>query len=129
MLMLKNLLFCFLLALKSNDKAADKVPNKEKVEMENNMMDSIIFELGTLVVYTKQTVADYTAQMPCKEFYWRDAGSPQGYGPFKNLWDTMQHYTRMQNAFKSGKLKMIKGEAVLQHQVIQVDFRGKKRVK
>jgi hypothetical protein len=85
----------------------------------------LVFEtelLGSLQVYGFHTVAEALANTPLKEYYWRDAGSPQGFGPFKTISAAMHHYTSIIKAARGG-LKLVRSAAL-----IRVDFTNKKRV-
>ncbi len=72
-----------------------------------------IFRLGSLHVYGVQG----------QGYYWQDAGSPQGYGPFVSVWAACQHYEWLIKLCKTG------AEGVPQlGKVVRVDFKNKQRV-
>ncbi len=89
-------------------------------------ISALIFELGSLQVYHLQTMEEKAANADLyKEIYWRDAGSPQGYGPFVSIWAAMNHYVWIINTCKGDKPV---GKPKAGNEVIRVDFINKKRV-
>jgi hypothetical protein len=72
-------------------------------------------------------LAEYytTDRVNPKDVYWRDAISPQGFGPFTTLFQAMEHYSNVKKAFKAG-IDPIDRRPVAE--AIQVDFFKKKRI-
>ena len=89
----------------------------------------LVFSLGSLEVFTLQDPPSvlghpgWTPDMHTTNFYWRDAGSPQGYGPFIHITACMEHYRWVLTACKGDK-----AAAPPLAPVLRVDFRTKKRV-
>lgn len=75
---------------------------------------------GSLVFYSIRPITDMTPN-PCTSVWWKDAQSPQGFGPFSSLQYAFNHY---RNTIKQMKAEEAKPLA----QVVQVDFRNKKRL-
>jgi hypothetical protein len=128
--LLKNLIFV-LLSRKLKPRAEEplaQLDDKKEVSMDNNStkLHMVLFELGTLQVFATIMPKDYAENKAYTEFYWRDQASPQGFGPFKSVWDAVEHYKRMQIAFKGGEI--LPDGTVPAKPAIRVDFAGKKRV-
>lgn len=98
--------------------------NKE-VKM-SNFRTNTVLTLGSLQVYTLEVMVSGHMQLdnPQNGFYWVDAGSPQGYGPFKSVGDTMEHYAALMRISKGVVVHTTKGPE-LRGKVIRVDFRLK----
>lgn len=92
----------------------------------------LIFELGSLQVFTMQEPSyiganpEWTPEMHTDNWHWRDAGSPQGYGPFTSLTACMDHYKWVIMTCKDSQ-KQITG-AVKSASIIRYDFQNKRRV-
>lgn len=84
-----------------------------------------IFTLGSLEVYSEEGVTQWFQGIPKDGIYWRDAGSPQGYGPFMSLTDCMRHYEYVVKTFKGDRDKFNNPRLA---DIIRVDFGAKKRV-
>jgi hypothetical protein len=79
--------------------------------------------LGSLEVFTMQTTEEIYAGAPFRGYFWRDAGSPQGYGPFATVFACIEHYKMVIKACNQGK-----DIPKLDADIIRVDFRSRKRV-
>lgn len=100
----------------------------KKVKM---LASKTVFTLGSLQVYTLELQKDGHTQLGAVEngFYWADAASPQGYGPFDSLYGAMEHYKWVIQASKGVTVHTTKGPKTM-GEVIRVDFRGtRKRVR
>jgi hypothetical protein len=88
--------------------------------------EKILFELGSLKVYEMTMTQDGKMY---RGVYWKDAGSPQGYGPFMDAYEAMKHYEQLIKKFKGldADGKRIIPEVPMAD-VIQVDFQAKRRV-
>lgn len=89
-------------------------------------MDSpmLVFEIGSLCVFSAEMRDEHT-QTSAIQFFWRDAGSPQGYGPFASVLACMQHYAWL--------IKQAKGAGSIEieangGELIRVDFQRKCKV-
>lgn len=80
----------------------------------------LIFELGKLQVYHYPNPFNGELNMAPKEIFWQSVGSPNVYGPFPSIYETMKHYTWL--LFTQENPPKEEGK------VIYVDFKGKKRV-
>lgn len=88
-----------------------------------NITEKMILELGTLQVFE---VSLLSGGIPVTAVYWRDQGSPQGYGPFLDVYTAMKHYEQTVRNFRDARSPSADGKPA--GQVIQVDFRNKRRV-
>lgn len=75
---------------------------------------------GSLVFYTIRSITELTPD-PINQVYWKDAQSPQGYGPFYSLWEACEHHKALVKKMKTEEIKP-------DCQVIQYNFRDKKRL-
>lgn len=82
--------------------------------------------LGTLEVYTLQD-ASWQHGDGIDNYYWRDAASPQGYGPFNTLYHAIEHYKWLLLTCKSTPNLLNPAEQKTAP-VIRVDFQRKSRV-
>ena len=81
----------------------------------------ILLEVGTL------ELVEAPVQTPSYIFtgyFWRDAGSPQGYGPFESVYEAMTHYTSIVRQFKKDPAIDIDRTSNL----IKVDFVNKRKI-
>jgi hypothetical protein len=99
--------------------------------------------MGTLEFFALQPEGDYQRGLPVSylgNIYWRDAQSPQGFGPFNNLYDALNHHKAMHklNSEKpKSQVSLLELTQTLQVQLnepeqnnlIEYDFRKKKYVK
>lgn len=91
------------------------------------MNGHIIFTLGSLEVYAEQPPVAFGSGIYVNQVFWRDAGSPQGYGPFNSLYEAMSHYAYVSKSFKDVKTKGGATEDKVAD-VIRVDFIHRKRL-
>lgn len=112
------------LSLKLTTNIADN--KKVAVTKERRAVDNlkIVLEIGSLQVYSGEMRNEHT-QTSATQFFWRDAGSPQGYGPFPSVLACMQHYAWL--------LKQAKGAGSIEieasgGELIRVDFQKRCRV-
>lgn len=77
-------------------------------------------EHATLEVYTFQTESEFNMKAPYASFYWKDAGSPQGYGPFGTILETLRHHESIVMQFRAAESAQ---------NVIRVDFMNRRRIK
>lgn len=100
------------------------------MQTQQQLIPIIIFDmapLGSLQVYVLSTSTDLQAQLQApRGYYWRDAGSPQGHGPFEYISTAIEHYKWLINLSK-GK-GTTTGDINKSTSVIRVDFQNKKRV-
>lgn len=89
----------------------------------------LAFELGSLQVYSYATVDEATMGLknPNAGYYWRDAGSPQGYGPFTSVYATVEHYKHVISMCK-GDSSSYTAIGPKPAQVIRMDFQARRRV-
>lgn len=89
----------------------------------------LLFQLGNLQVYTLTgpEVTEFTPTAPVDNYYWRDPGSPQGYGPFTHVSTCIEHYKAHVTAARlsSERHKLSGGKTAA---IIRLDFKSKKRV-
>lgn len=76
--------------------------------------EKILIELGSLQVYEVQTLIDGKIY---RGTYWKDAGSPQGYGPFLDAYTAVKHYETLIKSMKKDKALDDKTA-----EIIRVDF-------
>lgn len=112
-------------ALFNTEPTPTPVPNgapmlKDVVVIETLIGDNM---LGTLNVWCAMTVEQQEKGLRPTHYFWRDAGSPQGFGPFPRLYDTMAHYA---NTCKV--MKELANPPKGMGKVIQVDFTNKYRL-
>ena len=98
--------------------------------MNQKLIPYVLFDMapvGSLQVYSMRT-AENTA--PIDNYYWKDAGSPQGFGPFVSLHECMHHYKAIAQFFKTNAngMRAIQGYTPPKDNVVYVDFKGKKRI-
>lgn len=101
--------------------------------MDKTLVPYIIFEMapmGTLQVYSLRPAGDTS---PIDTFYWRDAGSPYGFGPFTSVYEAMQHYKAINQFFKTNAdgSRMLPASVptiMPKNNVVYVDFKTKKRI-
>lgn len=84
--------------------------------------------LGTLEVYCYQTIEEQMLGIATSEIYWRDAGSPQGYGPFPTVYDALNHYKWVIRTCEGEPVVDENGELRCANKIIRIDFFNKKRV-
>jgi hypothetical protein len=98
-----------------------KKPTKQKVAKMKPQYEHILFDMkpGSLVVYSLIT----DNHTPISNFYWRDAASPQGFGPFVSLKECMSHYSATVQSFRT-PTPLVQPK----DNVIYVDFVSKKRL-
>ncbi len=89
----------------------------------------LVFDLGSLQVYTLQDepsfmVPAWTPGSYTDNYYWRDAASPQGYGPFNHVTGAIEHYKWYVKTCRGEQKKLEAPKAA----AIRVDFQTKKRV-
>lgn len=83
----------------------------------------LLFDLGSLQVFTMQDPIYFNLSTTfIDNYYWRDPASPQGYGPFRTLPATVEHYKWVLKACDGKKEEKIAP-------IIRVDFKTKKLVK
>lgn len=130
MTFLKNLVFS-LLTLSFRNKVADKpVAAKTEVRKMSDLLELLIFSMkpiGSLEVYTIQERNDFLQSIPARQLFWRDAGSPQGHGPFTSVYGAMEHYKEFVQNLNKPKL-LESGASTRLPTVVQVDFLRKKRI-
>lgn len=78
----------------------------------------LLFELDNLQVYTIQTEYDWMTKIPYTEVYWKKKNEIDGWGPFKNIADAMNHFIKYRAFLRT----------LPKDNVIYVDFRAKKRI-
>lgn len=83
----------------------------------------IVYELGNFQVFCYQTLEDWTTQVQPKEYYWKKKGEYIANGPFKTIYDATNHF--------SSNLTLVHDKTKLSYKdnLIQVDFKAKKRIK
>lgn len=82
--------------------------------------------IGTLEFFTYRSEFDISKTAKIKDVYWRDDKSPQGAGPFNSLNEAMSHHATVH------QMRLIPPPAVIvtkAGQVIEIDFKQRKRVK
>lgn len=92
--------------------------------MNNNKVAYLIFELGSIQVFTYKTLLEiHNNNEEYKEVYWQDKVSKYTYGPFPTVYDCMTHYTKTIASQK----KSVIGE---EHNapIIYMDFKKKSRI-
>lgn len=93
---------------------------------EPKMKEEILFELGSLVVFTmrKENSLD-----PINNFYYKDLReSSVPFGPFYSLYEAMDHYKHVTKLFRAPAVNPIQAPKLEPNNVIYVDFVSKKRV-
>lgn len=83
----------------------------------------LLFELGTVQVFTTMTTDEALAGLETKDVFWQDKVSKHTYGPFKDVYSCMVHYTEVIAMQKTP----IIGEE-FRAPVIYVDFQNKRRI-
>lgn len=79
------------------------------------------FKLHSLTVYSMESAPTFLRSKPQTYYYWRDATTPQDYGPFETIYQCVHHY--------EASIKQIKAlYANPDAKVIVVDFRSKAKV-
>lgn len=113
------------LSLKLSTKVTDR-PSKAVVTKETRTMENLalVLEIGSLQVYSAEMKDEHT-QAAATQYFWRDAGSPQGYGPFASVLSCMKHYAWL--------IKQAKGAGSIEieaagGELIRVDFQNKCKV-
>lgn len=84
---------------------------------------TLIFELGSIQVFTYQTPEEVLLNIPYSEVYWQDKVSKYTYGPFPTIYDAMTHYTGL---IASQKAQVIGTQQTAD--IIYVDFKNKQRI-
>lgn len=79
--------------------------------------------IGSLVVFALQTYEEMMRNAPYREIYWKDAASPQGYGPFVSITAAFNHYKWIIQTCNRSSIAQDNKPSV-----IRVDFKSKKRV-
>ena len=113
-------------------RTAYKLPKTENINKEEPRVEIVqeptiketVFYLGSLEVFMLQTQREIQAKV-YTGVYWRDAASPQGYGPFLNLHACMEHYAWI----STGREPKSKVLPAMPSKLIRVDFQSKKVVK
>lgn len=85
----------------------------------------VVLDLGTMRIFTRQTLEEMMRDAPPTSWYWRDAASPQGEGPFMSLLECMKNYcyiTKLARTSGTESVPQTSGK------VIRVDFANKRRV-
>lgn len=90
--------------------------------MQNVVVLETQFTLGSLVVWAAVSQEQLVAGLARTHYFWKDAGSPQGFGPFQHISTAMEHYKSIVNQMKTMSAPKSVG------QVIQVDFANKRRI-
>lgn len=92
-----------------------------------SMQDVVVLEtqftLGSLVVWAAVSQEQLVKGLARTHYFWKDAGSPQGFGPFNYISTTMEHYKSIVQTMKDGAQSQRKTG-----QIIQVDFTAKRRL-
>ena len=78
------------------------------------------FTLGSLEVFSLLN----SNRANIDNYWWRDACSTQGFGPFTSLWDCMEHYKSITKGFSPGVVK----PAPNMGELVRLDFVNKTRV-
>lgn len=88
-----------------------------------NEFKVLLFELGSVQVFTSLTTEEIVSGIEYRDVYWQDKVSKYTYGPFNSIHACMVHYT---SVIANQKTQII-GE---EHRapVIYVDFRNKTRI-
>lgn len=84
----------------------------------------ILFQLGSLEVFHRPSPAEIVGDSSPINVYWTDTRVGNVYGPFKSVYETMNHYAwfvHMQKKEKADKDKPV-------GQVIHVDFFWKRKI-
>lgn len=91
------------------------------------LIQKVIFELGTFQLYILQTFQQTLQGDNFHQgYYWRDGGSPQGYGPFSFILTALEHYKTVTLA---GKKSAKDSQENKTGQLLRVDFYRKKLTK
>lgn len=86
----------------------------------------VIFNLGSLTVWREANIDMFgNINQQSAQYYWKDAGSPQGFGPFIDTYAAMDHYRGLVQKFKNNR-DLVNNPPLAD--VIRVDFQAKKRV-
>ena len=89
-----------------------KQPKQSELIKEYSITWAMELEAGTLkVVSIRDTLSN-------KKFFWRDAYSTQGFGPFSSCAEALEDYKKVVSMFNA-----MPGKAI-----INIDFTNKKRV-
>lgn len=80
----------------------------------------LLFEIGRLQVFHYPNPMNGELNMSPKEVFWQSHGSPNVYGPFPSIYETMKHYAWL--------ILTQKNPPKAEGKVIYVDFKSKKRV-
>lgn len=86
--------------------------------------DKVVFELGSITCYERPIKTD--VGITVTGIFWKDAASPQGYGPFASAYEAMKHYEFILKTFTDAKSASDDGTA---GQLIRIDFAQKRRLK
>ena len=89
------------------------------------MFKTTIFYLDSLEVYMIQTKQEIDYNIS-KGVYWKDAASPQGYGPFVTVYACMEHYAWYAKGRKA-QLRLASSNLNLPPtSIIRIDFQSKR---
>lgn len=77
----------------------------------------LILELGHLIVFHYQTLDEYASKIQPIEVFWQKKGDTTVQGPFPTIWHAVNHYG-----------EAIAPKAILPANVINIDFKAKKRM-
>lgn len=97
------------------------------------IIHNIVFKLEELEVFTKRDMFMGAKHIDLPGYYWSHSMyAPQGVGPFPTIYQAMEHYTIVFKQRKQG-LYVVRDTPtsvpnVPQGQLIQVDFKAKKRI-
>lgn len=83
----------------------------------------LLFELGSIQVFTSLTEEEIKAGKEHNEVYWQDKVSKYTYGPFLSVYECMVHYT---GVIANQKTPIIGEE--FNAPVIYVDFNNRRRI-
>lgn len=83
---------------------------------------TVLISLGTLQVYESHPLQGPFQQ---EQYFWMDAASPQGIGPFMSINDALINYTEI---VAYDKLDPNVRRTVTTGALIRVDFKNKRRV-
>lgn len=90
-----------------------------------NNPHTVVFEVGVLGSLEVVEAPVQTPTYTFKSYFWRDAQSPQGYGPFESLYEAMKHYGTITKDFKAMTAPLVKS---VEDNLIKIDFKTRKRV-
>lgn len=102
----------------------------KEITMDETKIIKLVLEIGTLQIYSVQSASDYAKAMAPQYYYTDVKYLNEWKGPFHNIYNATEHYTKHLNAFKAA-IKASTGKDYIEQtpksNVVMVNFVTKQK--